>query len=63
MESTLIEYLLTSMVIKRAIQISNAINVSAEEGTPRVEAKDQIEVAISELKAVHPLVMKALTQK
>lgn len=62
MEPTTAEYLLTSMVIKRAIQMASAINARAADGAPRVEAADQLEAAIEELKSIHPIVMKALRQ-
>lgn len=62
MESKLIEYLLTSLVIKRAIQMANARNATIKDGAPRVEAADLIQVAIDELKFMHPTVIKGLIQ-
>jgi hypothetical protein len=62
MESNLIEYLLTSMVIKRAIQLANAKNIDIEEGAQHVKAIDQIEDAVSELTELRPIVMKALNR-
>jgi hypothetical protein len=58
----MIEYLLTSMVIKRAIQIAKAKNAAADDDAPIVNGADTLNEAIDELKFVRPLVMAALRQ-